>query len=169
MSEIQVVDNFLSNDDIIKVIEHSRNFKWKFGKRTLINKGYKFWVCVLYHDDLFKTYIFPKIEEYFKKKFTILKIYANGQTYGQDGEYHIDSPKDDDYTFLLYLGDITHRDVSFVDGYTLFKQGEKVTCIEPICNRCVLFKSNIEHKGMAPSRKSNVLRTIIAFKLREII
>lgn len=168
MADIQVVDNFLTDNDIQKVIESSRDFKWQFGKTSLKCRGFKFWDCVLNDDDLFKTYIFEKIEEYFKKKFTIRRIYANGQTYGQEGDYHVDNNEDVDYTCLLYIGDITHQDVHLVDGYTLFKQGEKVTCIEPICNRCVLFKSNIFHKGMAPSRKSNVLRISIIYKLKEI-
>lgn len=168
MDDIQVVDNFLTDKDIQKVIESSRHFKWEFGKTTVKNQGFKFWDCILNDDDLFKTYIFEKIEEYFKKKFTIIRIYANGQTYGLDGDYHIDSHEADTYTCLLYIGDITHQDVETVDGYTLFKQGEKVICIEPICNRCVLFKSCIPHKALAPSRNSNVLRISIVYKLKEI-
>ena len=118
--------------------------------------------------DNYYPHIFHKIESYFKKKFTLDNVYANGQTYGQDGIYHTDDDNDDAYTFLLYISGITSDNVHIVDGYTLFKDDDKVVCIEPILNRGVLFKSNILHKGMGPSRSANMLRVSIAFKLREI-
>jgi len=168
MSDIQIVDNFLSNDDLMKVMESSRFFIWSYGHRSFENAGIKFFSSSLINNDLFKTHIFHKIESYFKKKFIIDELYANGQTYGMDGVYHTDDDNDDSYTFLLYISDITHDNAHIVDGYTLFKDGDKVVCIEPILNRGVLFKSNIFHKGLGPSRLSNLLRVSIAFKLKEI-
>ena len=168
MDDIQVIDNFLSNDDLMKVIESSRYFPWSYGHVSAKNEGINFWSSNLINNDLFKTHIFHKIESYFKKKFSINDLYANGQTYGMDGIYHTDDNNDDAYTFLLYISDITRDNVHIVDGYTLFKDGDKIVCIEPILNRGVLFKSNIFHKGLGPSRSANMLRISIAFKLREI-
>ena len=40
--------------------------------------------------------------------------------------------------------------------------------IEPLKNRAVIFKSDILHRGVAPSRGIDDLRISLAFKLREI-
>ena len=167
MGEIQIVDNFLSREELNKVLYKSDNFHWEYGHSSTGN-SIKFWSCDLENDEFFTTYILKKIEKYFTKKFTIDRVYANGQTYGMDGSYHTDNNDDNTYTFLMYVSDITKENVSSFDGYTLFKKDNKVICVEPILNRGVLFKSNILHKGMGPSRSANMLRISIAFKLREI-
>lgn len=167
MGDIQVVDNFLSTEELNKVLHKSENFHWKYGHSSK-PVGIKFWNCKLNDDEFFKTHILKKIEKCFKKKFIIKRVYANGQTYGLDGDYHIDDSDIDTYTFLLYVSNITKENVNSFDGYTLFKKDNKVICVEPILNRCVLFKSNILHKAMAPSRSANMLRITIAFKLIEI-
>lgn len=167
MSDIQVVDNFLTQKELHEAGFIVDNLKWNFG-HVSVASGFKFWVCNLSDNDFFSKYIFQKIEKYFGKKFEINRVYANGQTYGLDGSYHTDDERDDCYTFLMYLSDINHKNVDEVDGHTLFKYDKRVISIEPILNRCVLFKSNILHKGMAPSRKANMLRITVAFKLREI-
>ena len=167
MGDIQVVDNFLSTEELNKVLHKSENFHWRYGHSSTGN-GIKFWNCDLKDDEFFSTHIFKKIEKCFKKKFIINRVYANGQTYGLDGAYHIDDDDIDTYTFLLYISNITKENVKSFDGYTLFKKDDRIVCVEPIFNRCVLFKSNILHKGMAPSRNTNMLRISIAFKLKEI-
>ena len=167
MDDIQVVDNFLSREELDKVLHKSCNFNWKYGNNST-RDSIHFWYCHLNDDEFFTTHIFQKIEKYFGKKYEINRVYANGQTYGLDGSYHTDDEGDNCYTFLMYVGDINHENVNEFDGHTLFKYDKKVTSIEPILNRCVLFKSNILHKAMAPSRSANTLRISIAFKLREI-
>jgi hypothetical protein len=166
MDEIYVVNNFLSTEDLTKVLESSKYFRWSYGQLSIEGAGNKFWGSNLMNNDLFKTHIFHKIESFFKKKFILHKVFANGQTYGMNGIYHTDT--DADYTFLLYISDITHDNADIVDGHTLFKNGDDVLCVEPILNRGVLFKSNILHKALAPSRSADTLRISIAFKLREI-
>jgi len=51
---------------------------------------------------------------------------------------------------------------------SLLKNNHGAQAIEPIFNRAILFKSNMYHKGLAPSRFSTQLRITIAFKLREV-
>ena len=167
MSNIRVIDNFLTQEELNEARFIVENLKWNYG-HVSNETGFKFWVCDLGENDFFSKHIFQKIEKYFGKKYEINRVYANGQTYGLDGSYHKDDERDNCYTFLMYLSDINHENVNEFDGHTLFKYDKKVTSIEPILNRCVLFKSNILHKGMAPSRSSNMLRISVAFKLREI-
>jgi hypothetical protein len=168
MGDIQVVDNFLSTEELNKVLHKSENFHWRYGHSSTGN-GIKFWHCNLGNDEFFTTHILKKIENYFQKRFLINKVYANGQTYGLDGSYHTDDYRDDCYTFLLYLTEgIDKTTVNLIDGHTIFKIDSRIMSVEPLLNRGVLFKSDILHKGMAPSRNSNVLRISVAFKLREI-
>jgi hypothetical protein len=167
MEDVQIVEDFLSIKDLNHVLEKSKNFIWKYG-HTSTSSGIKFWHCDLESDTFFKTYILNKIENCFNRRFVVNRVYANGQTYGMDGSYHVDNNDDDAYTFLIYVSDITHKNVNTIDGHTLFKKDDRIICIEPILNRGVLFKSNILHKGMGPSRSANMLRISIAFKLREI-
>jgi hypothetical protein len=167
MNTINIVDNFLTNEELTKLKTMVDNFKWTYGHHS-VDGGTNFWSCGLDDNSFFTEHIFKKIENYCNKKFIIERIYANGQTYGLDGSYHVDDIHPDCYTFLLYVSDITRDNVHIVDGYTLFKDGDKIACIEPILNRGVLFKSNIIHKGLGPSRLSNLLRVSIAFKLKEI-
>jgi len=167
MGDIQVVDNFLSTEELNKVLHKSENFHWRYGHSSTVN-SIKFWHCNLGNDEFFTTHILKKIEGCFKQRFIIDRVYANGQTYGMDGAYHTDDDDDDAYTFLMYVSDITQKNINTDDGHTLFKKDDRIVCIEPILNRGVLFKSNILHKGMSPSRSANMLRITIAFKLKEI-
>ena len=94
------------------------------------------------------------------------QVYANGQTYGQDGGFHIDDDRDGHYTFILYLSDIRPENVNTIGGYTEFKFKNGVHAIEPILNRGVFFDSKLLHRGLAPSRGSNILRISVAFKIQ---
>ena len=167
MGDIQVVNSFLSIEELNKVLHKSEKFHWEYG-HTSLGSGIKFWKCDLSNDEFFTTHILKEIEDCFKKRFMLNTVYANGQTYGMDGSYHTDDDDDDAYTFLMYVSHITHENVDTVNGNTLFKHGDEVISVEPIINRGVLFKSNTLHKGMGPSILANILRITIAFKLKEI-
>ena len=168
MTDVHIVEDFLSNEELSNALYFIKNLKWEYG-HTSLETGLKFWSCDLMNNDYFTHHIFKKIENYFQKRFLINKIYANGQTYGLDGSYHTDDYRDDCYTFLLYLTDgIDKTTVNLIDGHTIFKRDSRIMMVEPLLNRGVLFKSDILHKGMAPSRSSNMLRISVAFKLREI-
>jgi len=165
---IKIVDNFLTNDEYVKTCDIINNLSWKYGHISNYGSD-KFWNCSLDDNPFFTEYVFKKIEKYSGKKYEIIRVYANGQTYGLDGSYHYDELEPECYTFLMYTtSDINCENVNEYDGHTLFKKDDRVICVEPIANRCVLFNSNILHKGMGPSKRSNFLRTTVAFKLREI-
>jgi hypothetical protein len=121
----------------------------------------------LQNETIFNTNVFERIIQTTSKHFELLRVYANGQTFGQDGDFHTDcSCMNNDtcnhWTFLIYT--------SSIPGNTEFKietEGSEGMSVIPFENNAVLFKSNIVHRGLAPFDKSG-LRVTIAFKLRQI-
>ena len=64
--------------------------------------------------------------------------------------------------------EIKAKNVDVVGGHTQFKIDGHLVNIEPLKNRAVIFKSDILHRGLAPSRGIDDLRVSLAFKLCEI-
>jgi Rps23 Pro-64 3,4-dihydroxylase Tpa1-like proline 4-hydroxylase len=125
----------------------------------------------LINNDYLLVYIKNIIETHFSKKFRVTRLYANGQTYGQDGTYHIDSSNKNYYTFCLYLSDIKEEYIETAGGHLFFKFPElnyKI-CYEPKFNRGIFFPSNYIHKATSFSRYIMDLRICISWKLEEII
>ena len=175
MENIIVVDNFLQNDELTQVKHIIKNSKWEYNHTSNGNKDIEipFWSCYLNDNEYFTIYLKNIIEKQFFKKFTITRVYANGQTFGQDGAFHKDTENENgnDYTFCLYINDIPHYDIEMASGYIIFKIPDlkyKI-CYEPINNRGILFPSHYIHKPTAFSRFIKDLRVCIAFKLQEII
>lgn len=112
---------------------------------------------------MFCDTIFERIRGITGKDFELRNVYANGQTFGYDGDFHTDGSEDSSWTFLLYASEVTDG------GLTLFRiPGTKLlSAVEPIRNSGVLFKASLVHRGMAPSRDCDALRVTIAYKLRE--
>ena len=169
MGTIKFVNDFLCEEDLNTARKIVHNLKWEFNQTSKFGgPGYVFWFSDLLEEKFFSEHVFEKIQHHFKKKYELLRVYANGQTYGLESSYHTDDESEDCYTCLIYLSDITHQNVDRYDGYTLFKRDNDIISVEPILNRCLLFNSNILHKGMCPSRLTEMLRITVAFKLREI-
>jgi hypothetical protein len=163
---MQIYDSILSVQDFEKCQQIIKDGQWRFtGKST--NDGTMFWFMDLIDNDWIAQHLFSVVQEKIGQRFELLRVYANGQTYGLNGDYHQDSSHDNEYTLILYVNSYTSADVDKIGGYTMFKlSNSSVQCIEPIKNRGVLFNSTIFHKGMAPNRYCSDLRTTIAFKMR---
>ena len=174
MDEIQVFDDFLLPEELQYIQDVTlKSDGWSFGHTSREDvPGIPFWNIPLSEDSFFTRHLIKKIEKVTKKKFVIDNVYANGQTYGQDGDYHRDATsdcpgKEKYYTFLIYVSDITPENVYVCGGHTIFKDNEKIKVVEPFQCRAVLFDSEILHVGMSPSRRYKDLRVTIAYKLRE--
>lgn len=164
-SDIEVINDFLDNHEIDESLNIIHNIGWHFTGTSNGNEDVTFWFSDLIDSPWFAKIIFEKIRQYFKKDFVLQRVYANGQTFGLDGSFHIDNDNADAYTFILYMSAITPKNIDHVGGFTQFKVQNGVHNVEPFFNRGVLFKSNIIHRGLAPSRFSNMLRISIAFKM----
>lgn len=94
----------------------------------------------------------------------IVRVYANGHTYGLGGQPHVDDPRDGTVT-LLYYPMLAWRPEW--EGETLWFDGggNVIAGVAPAPNRAVLFDSRLLHAGRAPSRYCGGLRVTIAYKL----
>jgi len=167
MDEIKVYDNFLAVHELEYAKDIIESGSWTF-TRNSYEGGTTFWEQRLTDNEFFRNYIGKKIIKLTNRNFEIYNITVNGHTYGLDGDFHTDSTREGDYTFLIYIGNITKENVREYRGYTLFKSGDSTKCIEPIDNRGVLFDSRMEHVGLGPSRVYYGLRISVAFKLKEV-
>jgi len=164
----KIYDHFLSNNEISTIMNILDSIPWIFGKTTTPEQtldSNMFWFKKAKHP-YFKNQIFRKIQNVRIKTFKILRVYVNGQTYGQDGKWHTDDAHENAYTAVIYLSE---WDI-YGGGYTLFKNNnDSHISIEPCQGRLILFKSNIEHRALAPFRESgNKLRQVLVYKLQAI-
>jgi len=173
MNNILVFDNFLSSEDFETANKILKQKAWYYGHSSngRENVNTPFWSANLFDDIFFSKYILSLIEKNTNKKFVLKRVYANGQTYGQNGSYHQDSIEIEHYTFCLYINNLDDSDIETAGGMLLIKeQNNKFgTFIEPNKNRGVLFKSNLYHKGISFNRYITDMRICIAWKLEEII
>jgi hypothetical protein len=163
MKEIEVIDDFLSDillDDANAAIGDS---KWLHEGHSV--GGLRFWHCELSKQYKFIKKVMSLVEKRYGDIFDVHRVYANGQTYGQDGSFHQDHEDDNAYTLLIYVSEITPGNVDSIGGFTQIKMKDGIINIEPYVKRAVMFKSNLYHRGLAPGRLSGILRQTIAFKL----
>jgi len=109
--------------------------------------------------------MFNVIKKLIGENYKLQDVYANGQTKGQDGDWHKDHVshnKENTHTFLYYSNPIWMQEWG---GYTLFED-EVERPVVYIPNSGILFKAKSNHLGLGPNNIYNGLRTTIAFKLR---
>tara|TARA_R100000030_G_C3245014_1_gene121560 strand:- start:338 stop:892 length:555 start_codon:yes stop_codon:yes gene_type:complete len=97
----------------------------------------------------------------------VLRVYANGQTYGLESSVHLDEVEPNHYTVLYYAVNDTwdtdwHGETIFYDD----NEEQVIAVCQPKRNSFVFFDSRIPHVGMSPSKQYNGLRVTLAFKLR---
>lgn len=124
----------------------------------------RFWQYRLDDNPLFTETLFEHIEQITNKKFTLIRVYANGQTHGQCGSVHTDSNSPSEYTFLYYLNPTWLPE--WGGGTVFLMPGQDIQTCPFISNRGILFKANIPHVGLDPSSHFRGLRITIAYKLK---
>ncbi|MFK3773536.1 2OG-Fe(II) oxygenase [Pseudomonas sp. NPDC089406] len=96
---------------------------------------------------------------------TLLGVYANGQTAGQDGPIHRDNrPQDPGRTIMLFCND---HWASCWGGELVFFNHDKdsiIMSVQPKPRRIVIFNGEIPHAARSPSVSCNQLRMSVAFK-----
>ena len=123
----------------------------------------KFWYMSLNDNNFFNVYFTNKVKQILKRDFVVESLYANGQTFGLDSEWHIDSNKENRYTFLYYANPVWDL---IWGGETLIRTDDaQIHYIPPEPNSAVFFPSNLYHYGRSPTRDCPYLRTTVAFKL----
>src|SRR6185436_19669490 len=88
----------------------------------------------------------PHCEKITGSKLRVARQYANGHTFGQGGQPHLDDARPGTYTLLYYPMPEWRPEW---EGETVFvnKGGDVIGAIKPDPNRAVLFDSRILHAG----------------------
>lgn len=167
-NSIKYFNNIFSEDQNNKIWkDYLFKGNWQYGHMSIVNSNNKFWKTEFIGSDFFTIELFSTIQKLIGNNFKILKCYANGQTAFQEGEYHVDSQKDDEYTFLYYPMVNWSPEWS---GETVFLlPSGNFEYVLPIPNGAVLFPGSWLHCGKAPSLKMPYgLRVTIAYKLKRM-
>lgn len=155
--------NFLNIVDFKKVQEIISRSDWSYIGRT-IPDGVKFLYTELNNNPFFTEYLANKISQVSKLKLKLARVYANGQAFGQNGSFHQDDSDENAVSALLYTNEINESVLDEWGGETQFKvDGDIISC-QPVTNTLIIFKSNIFHRGLAPSRFAIDMRVTIAWK-----
>jgi hypothetical protein len=170
---IQIFDAFLTPEELQTCADAVKRPLWSFGQISQTSPvSTPFWMMTLTDDPFFSTHLKSKIEAAANRKFTVQRVYANGQTFGQDGTFHQDDKTDDSYTFCIYTNkQITAETADDIGGEFVFKLPNSDDpfsriAVLPLYNRGILFPANYFHKGLAFNRYCKGLRISIAWKLK---
>jgi hypothetical protein len=147
---------------------------WYYGRKSSINKETLIWGSILWepgtYRNFFVEYIFKKFSNKFNVQADVLSCVLNGQTSGQDGDWHVDLYDNDNnidnkYTLLYYVNSIWNDD----SGSTLIRLEDGVTehIINFVPGRILFFPSRFQHRADGPKSK-NLLRITCAYKLELI-
>jgi len=176
--KIQIFDTFLTPEELEICANAVKRPAWSFGQISQTSPvSTPFWMMTLTDDSFFSTHLKSKIETAANRKFSVQRVYANGQTFGQDGTYHQDDASNDSYTFCIYINkQITAETADDIGGEFIFKIPNHQPnddpfsriAVTPLYNRGILFPANYFHKGLAFNRYSKGLRVSIAWKLQEV-
>jgi Rps23 Pro-64 3,4-dihydroxylase Tpa1-like proline 4-hydroxylase len=155
--------NFLSVVDFGKVKSILQEGHWDLRGKSFDN-GLEFWFMDLSGNPYFSEYLNRKISETSNLKLKLMRVYANGQTFGQNGSFHQDSEDENAVTAVLYMNEIDESVLDEWGGETQFKFNDSIVSNQPLANSLIVFKSNIFHRGLAPSRFCPDMRVTIAWK-----
>jgi hypothetical protein len=179
-SQIQIFDDFLTNEELEECLQFTNKPAWAFGVQSDPQNpiSTQFWIMKLTNESFFNICLLSKIERAANKKFELARVYANGQTFGQDGTFHQDEVTSESYTFCLYVNkQVTVDTAEYIGGDIMFKLPansedglskiqSSLFGIETIYNRGILFPSNFFHKGLAFNRYNKGIRISIVWKLK---
>ena len=172
MDDIIVIDNFLSQEELMKITSLStyKNEEWTIQKSWNdtdkhplkdIDFNTSFLSKKLMDNEYYTSYLFNKIKKFFNYDYKLVDVYLNGHEPLRDGSFHIDG--DADRTVILY---ITPWQAA-CGGFIHFMKSEKEhSVIAPLWGRMINFNSNIPHKAYSFSNQNCPMRITAAFKLK---
>lgn len=170
MSELYTrYKDILTPAELGECVNTIQNGGWKFVGESLDKDFIRFFYMNLDGVDFFSKFFFEKIKKIIGEDFTLDTVYANGQVHGLCGSMHCDDYSENAYTFLFYVN--PNWEVHWGGGTTLYLNPDKYETANFIPNSAILFKGNIPHVGLEPTRHCKDLRITVAFKLfkKEII
>ncbi len=143
-SDIYYIDNFLPNDFINDLRKKLINAPWVVHYTDpSVNINNFFWATFLeesYYESEIKFF-----REQFRDK-RILRIYANGQTLTQHGDFHSD---DGDRTYLIGMSENWNMNSGGATEFIINEDDFTTMSIYPKYNRMISFPANVRHRALA--------------------
>lgn len=161
---IQLYENLFDNEQINQIWSYLEMSNWKFWHKSYPKSSNYFWKMNLDDNSFFKENLFNVIKQIIGNNFSIENVYANGQSFGMDGDFHTDTTSEKGYTFLYY----PMKEWNLLwGGETLIinPDNKQINYFHPIPNGALLFPGTWVHCGRGPSKNYNDLRISIAYKL----
>jgi len=182
----QCFDDIIDDDQRIRINNYLRRSGWKFGWRSNEKSDYfRFWhkhfAGSINHNE--PTYdcseelksnsdiihqLWCIISSNILLRHRLVRCYANGMTYGDDGTTHRDATLPNNYTAIYYPHKVWEPDWG---GETVFFNKMKtdiVASVYPKSNRLVVFDGTTPHVARGVSRTCPVFRVTLMFKTEKI-
>jgi hypothetical protein len=114
---IYIFDNFLNEHDLDYVKKFVFNSEFEYGHSSIGRESIAtIFFSIPIKNDFFNIYLKEKIEEITNKKFILDRCYMFIQTSGLDGGYHIDTEKQNCYTFCIYITKLSNSEIENNNG-----------------------------------------------------
>ena len=165
--DIVVYKDFLETEDYVTVLDSLRRPMWEWGHTSLHDANATdnvtpFFMMDLSKDKFFCEHLFKIIKQKTNENFVLTRCYANGQTFGQAGNFHTDWDDGTGKTALLYANETWRQEWG---GKTAFDINGKYHYTECYPNSLVIFPGLIPHRAEPTSRFFTGLRKTVAWKL----
>lgn len=180
-AEIFYLTDVLRNDTFTNICAELKKPIWQYGRVTNPDAWDEdttvFWMADLTLNTLAADTMFYEIinklnqvsPETAQYQFKMYNIIAGGKTFGLDGGIHTD--KDVEFndmgdgfmTFCFFPNEEWNPE--WGGEFQFFNEdGTVIATYYPLPNTCLVFDSNIPHRGLAPNRDCKRLRKYISYK-----
>lgn len=181
--EIFYIENAVSQDAFANLSSDLDKEVWSYGvpEPTYgwgVEDTKNMWWCDLiknrWHEVVYQNIIDkletidPNIKNYI---FKIINAQAGGRTFGLDGSIHIDHDfkfNNDGDGFMTFCWFPNKEWEPEWGGELQFfdENGNIIASYLPMPNTCIVFDSNIPHRGLAPTRDCDKLRKYVSIKVQ---
>lgn len=166
MKPIKRYNNVFSSNVVKKIHEDMADKGWQFGHGSYPSgdkrRGYPFWMKDLSDDSFYTEHLLNMIQELTQREYKLYDVYANGHTFGTQGNFHVDWYDSSERTFLYYANE---RWMPEWGGKTIFNLNNQYEYYDPYPNTAICFPGEISHMAEGVSRLFTGLRVTIAWKL----
>ena len=179
--EIFYLDNVARPDTFVNVLNDVNNGHWQYGRKTDPDDDNEyatvFWeasmmrshwcVEVLWYELLIKlAETAPQTQKY---NFKITDVVCGGKTFSQDGDIHTDkdfqfNEEGDGFMTVCFFPNEEWNPAWGGEFQFFNDDGDVIATYYPKPNTCLVFDSNIPHRGLAPNKNCNKLRKCLTFK-----
>jgi hypothetical protein len=183
MDKIQIIDNFLNDNELLLLNNEINKFKYDYGIKSndktfniyttgVGSIGDFFFSKMLDNILIDKIYNTISFSTVLKKKYKVNRNYLQIQTYGKNGDYHTDNINLNAYTVCLYITEIEDELLLKCGGnfYLKVPNEKHIISIETNNNRAILFPSHYYHNGMSYNIYTNYTKRIcFVWQIEEIV